>query len=95
MINIFSAEYWYQNRIPSKFDKWLDYDFGGIRAYAIPFEDTPDQWYYYEETWNYVGRQPDHKYYFRCSYSYDRNMIGQVLSFNRFNGVARYVALPR
>lgn len=89
------ADYYYDNRIQSKFDKWLDYDFGGIRTYAVPFEDTPDHWYYYEETWNYVGRQSDGKYYFRCSSSVDKNMIGKVLAFNRFNDVARFVALPR
>lgn len=88
------ADYYYKNRIPSKFDKWLDYDFGGIRAYAIPFEEDKDKWYWYEEAWNFVGRQPDKKYYFRCSSSYDKDMIGNVLKFNRFNDVAKYVCLP-
>lgn len=88
------ADYYYKNRIPSKFDKWLDYDFGGIRTYAIPFEDDKDKWYWYEEAWNFVGRQPDKKYYFRCSSSSDRDMIGKVLKFDRFNDVAKYVCLP-
>lgn len=89
------SEWYYNNRIESKFDKWLDYDFGGIRTYAIPFDDDRDKSYYYQETWNFVGRQPDGKYYFRCSQSADKDMIGRVLSFNRFNDVARFVALPR
>lgn len=92
----FNSDYYYKNKIPSKFDKWLDYDFGGIRTFAkgLKFEDSPDQWYYYEETWNFVGRQPDGKYYFICTFSYDKDMIGKVLSFPRFNDVAYMVALP-
>lgn len=84
------------NSIPSKFDKWLDYDFGGIRTFAkgLEFEDREDQWYYVYETWNYVGRQSDKRYYFMCTRSEDESMIGQVLSFPRFNDVAYAVALP-
>lgn len=84
------------NRTPSKFDKWLGFDFGGIRTFAkgLTFEDNRDKWYYYEETWNFVGRQKDGKYYFMCVFSYDEDMIGKVLSFPRFNDVAYAVALP-
>lgn len=91
------SNWYYDNRIPSRFDKWLDYDFGGIRTFAkgLPeFDSDPDKWYYYEEAWNFVGRQPDGRYYFRCSSSYDRDEVGEVLSFPRFNDVAFAVALP-
>lgn len=84
------------NRIPSKFDKWLGYDFGGIRTFAkgLTFDDSRDKWYYHEEAWNFVGRQKDGKYYFMCSSSFDDDMVDQVLSFPRFNDVAYAVALP-
>lgn len=84
------------NKIPSKFDKWLGYDFGGIRTFAkgLEFKDTPDNWYYYEETWNFIGRRSDGRYYFECTFSYDEDMIGKILSFPRFNDVAYMVALP-
>lgn len=90
----YDPEYYYRNRIPGKFDKWLDYDFGGIRTYAIPFDDNPDNWYMYEEAWNFVGKQPNGKYAFRCSSSYDKSQIGRVLYFDKFSDVSKHVALP-
>lgn len=85
-----------KNRVPSKFDKWIDYDFGGIRTYAIPFEDIEENQSMYYEAWNFIGRQSDGKYAFMCtSDPYNRHQAeGMILKFDRFNDVARHVALP-
>lgn len=97
LIEEYSEDDYYNNRLYSKFDKWLGYDFGGIRTFAkgLPeINNDEENWYLYEETWNFIGRQKDGKYYFMCSSSYDKNMIGQVLSFDKFNDVAYMIMLP-
>ena len=85
-----------KERITSKFDKWIDYDFGCIRTFAIPFEDTEENWSMYHETWNFIGRRPNGKYAFMCTGDrYNKHQAeGMILEFDRFNDVAKFVALP-
>lgn len=88
-------DYYYDNRIQSKFDKWLGYDCGPIR-----YKGQEDTSYYYEgiweESWLFVGRQQDKKYYFylvNTDYGH-RDLIGKVLAYDTFREATYDIAFP-
>ena len=88
------SDYYFNNRIQSKFDKWLGYDCGSIRYNTDEERDYYDG--IYEEAWCFVGRQPDKKYYFLCTYApYDhKDIIGKVIAFNTFRDATYMIAFP-
>ena len=93
--NPLNIDYYYKNRIPSKFDKWLGYDCGSIR-----YDSTEEREYYYdgiwEESWCFIGRQKDKKYYFMCtsaSYSH-QDILNKVIAFNTFREATYMIAFP-
>lgn len=93
---------WYiNNSIPSKFDKWLGWDCGSVEYNSWEDEDNKEkhpEWYedIYEEVWHFVGRQQDRKYYFMCvSAPYGHNdRIGKTLSFNTFREGTYKIVFP-
>lgn len=88
-------DYYIDNRILSKFDKWLGYDCGPIR-----YDPSEDKDYYYdgiwEESWTFVGRQSDKLYYFYCTSApyNNKEMEGQVLKFKTFKEATYQIAFP-
>ena len=94
-------QYYYNNSIPSKFDKWLGWDCGPVEYQLWEDEDNKEkhpEWYegIYEETWNYVGRQPDGRYYFICNgapYGH-KDRIGRVISTKTFHEATYMIAFP-
>lgn len=88
------SDFYFKNRIPSKFDKWLGYDCGPIR-----YDSTEEKDYYYDgiwhESWIFVGRQKDKRYYFLCGSSiYNTEMEGKVISYKTFRDATYMIAFP-
>ena len=90
-----NIDYYYDNRIQSKFDKWLGYDCGPIR-HENKYYDCEQYEGIWEESWIFVGRQEDKKYYFYLNgtdYSH-RDLIGSVLKFDTFREATYMIAFP-